>query len=52
MSDAIQYESSVLPKLCPTPAHSGTFQHTSAHEAVVALSFAIKQLRALPRTGR
>jgi hypothetical protein len=42
MSDAIQYESSVVPKLCPTPVHSGTFQHTPAHEAVSALSFATK----------
>jgi hypothetical protein len=42
MSAAIQYESSVVPKLCPTPVHSGTFQPTRAREAVVVLSFGIK----------
>jgi len=41
----------VVPKLCPTPAHSGAFEHTPAHEAVVNLVFHIKQLRTLTRTG-
>jgi hypothetical protein len=41
----------VVPKLCPTPAHSGSLQRIPAHDAVVTLSFHIKQLRTLTRPG-
>jgi len=40
-----------VPKLCPTPAHSGSFQRTPAYEPVGSLLFRVKQLRALTKTG-
>ena len=42
-------EAEVVPKLCPTPAHSSAFQRTPAHDAVVILAFNIKHLRTLTR---
>lgn len=48
---AFMLAAEVVPKLCPTPAHSGAFQHTPAHAAVWNLSCHSKQLRTLTRTG-
>ena len=41
----------VVPKLCPTPAHSGAFQHTPAHDAVGTLLFKMKHFRTLTQPG-
>jgi hypothetical protein len=40
----------MVPKVCPTPAHSSAFQRTRGHVTVETFSFDCKQLRALTET--
>ena len=50
-SDEAKEPERFVPKLCPTPAHSSSFERTPAHDAVGSLSFHRKQLRTLTESG-